>query len=194
MNYIWGGMILISLVYGYFNGNLDAVVEAGFSGARDAVETVLSFAGIMCLWTGILKAAEKSGISRVVKKLLSPLVRLLFPKLKKDSEAAEFITLNITANLLGMGNGATPMGIKAMNALDDHSGRVTDEMCMFMVLNTAAFQLIPSTVIAFRSAAGSIDPFSVIIPIWITSLVSLTAGVVSVKIMCMLSRRKRGGG
>lgn len=184
MSYIWGFMILVSLIFACINGTLSETVEAGFAGAASAVDVVLSFAGVMCFWTGILYAAERAGISQWIKKLLTPIIRLLFPKLDKNAKATEFITMNITANLLGMGNGATPMGIKAMKELDRGTKNPTDEMCMFIVLNTTAFQLIPSSIIALRSGFLSDNPFSVIVPIWITSLIALTVSVICVKIMC----------
>ena len=127
---------------------------------------------------------------RIIKKLLSPVIRFLFPKLDKKSRALDFITLNICANLLGLGNGATPMGVKAMKELDKGGDYPTDEMCMFIVLNTTAFQLIPSSILALRTAMGAEDAFSVIVPIWITSLMSLAAAVVCVKVMCGFKRRK----
>lgn len=191
MNYLWGFMILVSLIYAGVNGNLSETMSAGFEGAASAVEVVLSFAGVMCLWTGLLKAAEKAGLSDFLKKLISPVIRFLFPKLDKNSKAIDYITLNICANILGMGNGATPMGVKAMRELDRKTKTPTDEMCMFIVLNTTAFQLIPSSILSLRTAMGATDPFSVIVPIWITSLVSLFTAVLSVKLMCKVWRFKK---
>lgn len=189
MNYIWCGMILFSLIVASISGTLNETVNAAFAGAQASVETVLSFAGVMCFWTGMLKLAEKSGISEKIEKLLSPVVRRLFKK--TDSEARKYISMNITANMLGMGNAATPMGIKAMSALDKHNKNPlypSDDMCMFVVLNTTSFQLIPTTIIALRAAASSQNPFSVILPIWITSAVSIIAAVTAVKIMCKFRR------
>lgn len=188
MNLLWGMMILISIAFSFVGGNVSETLNAGFSGAASAIEVVLSFAGVMCLWTGLLKAAEACGISKLIKKLLSPIIKFLFPNLDKKSPALEFISLNITANLLGLGNGATPMGIKAMKALDRGDDTPTDEMCMFIVLNTTAFQLIPTSILALRSGFGSENPFSVIVPIWITSSVSLIVSIFCVKLMC---RRKK---
>lgn len=191
MNYLWGFIILISLIYASINGNVGETMSAAFDGATDAVTLVLSFAGIMCLWTGLINAAEEAGLSKALKKILSPLIRFLFPNLDKKSRALDFITLNICSNLLGLGNGATPMGVKAMKELDRGESYPTDEMCMFIVLNTTAFQLIPSSILALRTAMGSEDAFSVIVPIWITSLISLSVSVVCVKLMCGF-KRKRG--
>ncbi len=189
MNYLWGMMILISIAFSFVGGNVSETLNAGFTGATSAIEVALSFAGVMCLWTGLLHVAELCGISELIKKLLSPIIKLLFPKVDKNSKAQDFITLNITANLLGLGNGATPMGIKAMRELDCGSDRPTDEMCMFIVLNTTAFQLIPTSILALRSGFGSENPFSVIVPIWITSLVALSVSVICVKLMCRMGRK-----
>ena len=177
MNYLWGFMILISICFSFVGGNVSQTMEAGFHGAEEAVWIVMSFAGVMCLWTGFLKAAERVGITKLFKKLLAPIMALLFKKLDKKSEAYEYITLNITANILGLGNGATPMGIKAMEAMDNGQKTPSDEMCMFMVLNTAAFQIIPTTILALRNSFGSEDAFSIVVPIWITSIGALGAGV-----------------
>lgn len=192
MNYIWCGMIIFSLVVAAANGTLNETVNAAFAGAQSSVEAVLSFAGVMCFWTGMLKIAEKSGVSDKIQRLLSPVVNRLFPKAGDD--AKKYISMNMTANILGMGNAATPMGIKAMTALDKQNINPlypSDEMCMLVVLNTTSFQLVPATIIALRAAAGSADPTSVIVPIWITSAVSIVAAVTAVKLMCRFSRGHR---
>lgn len=190
MNFLWGFMMLLSILFSFINGNAAETIKAGFSGASSAIEILLSFAGIMCLWTGLFKAAEYSGISGIIKKLLNPLIKFLFPSLSKSSSAFEYISLNITANLLGVGNGATPMGIKAMRELDRGSERVSAEMCMLVVLNTTAFSLIPTTVLALRSAFASENPFSVLCPMWITSGGALLTAVICVKLIFRGRREK----
>lgn len=184
MNWLWGILIIISFAFGAAGGTLEETVTAGLDGAKGAIETVMSFAGVMCLWSGLLAAAEKSGICAMIKKMLMPLISRIFPRLDRDGEAINYITLNITANLLGTGNGATPVGIKAMQELSKSSrGKPTEEMCTFTVINTAAFQLLPSSIIALRTANGSVDPFGVVLPIWICSGCALVAAVLAVKIM-----------
>lgn len=185
MNYIWCAMIIISLAAAAINGNMEATITAAFEGAQSSIEIILSFAGIMCFWTGILKIAEKSGISEKIQKLLNPVIKRLFPK--ADNEAKQYISMNMTANILGMGNAATPMGIKAMTALDKANKNPlypSDDMCMLVVLNTTSFQLIPTTIISLRAAAQSQNPVSVIVPIWITSIISIIVAVTAVKVMC----------
>lgn len=189
MNYIWCAMIIISLAAAAVNGTMDATLAAAFEGARASVETLLSFAGAMCFWTGILKVAEKSGVSDWIRKLLNPVIKRLFPR--SDEETRRYIGMNMTANLLGMGNAATPMGVKAMSCLDranENKLYPSRDMCLFVVLNTTSFQLIPTTVIALRSAAGSSDAMSVVAPIWITSAVSV---VTAVSAVCLMWRKKR---
>jgi len=189
MNYIWCGMIALSIIVSIFNGNVEETINAGFEGASAAVTTVLSFAGIMCFWTGILKIAEKSGLSEKVEKLLRPVINFLFPR--AGNEAKKYIAMNMSANLLGMGNAATPMGIKAMECLDRENPvphRASDDMCMLVIINTASLQLIPTTIIALRVASGSADPFSIILPIWIASLTALFSAVL---LAMLFLRRKR---
>ena len=191
MNYIWCAMIIFSLIVAALNGSLDATINAAFDGAKSSVEVVLSFAGVMCFWTGMLKIAEKSGISEKIEKLLNPVIKRLFPAASND--AKKYISMNMTANILGMGNAATPMGIKAMAELDKSNKnplRASDDMCMLVVLNTTSFQLIPTTIIALRAAAGSAEPMSVIAPIWITSICSIAAAVAAVKVMTKFFKRR----
>lgn len=190
MNYIWCGMILLSLIAAVINGRIDETVSAAFEGASMSVNTVLSFAGVMCFWTGMLKIAEKSGAADKLQRLLSPLVKRLFPK--SGEKARKYITMNMSANILGMGNAATPMGVKAMRELDEENKNplyASDAMCMLVVLNTTSFQLIPTTIIALRTAAGSENPFSIVAPIWIASAVSVVSAVIVTKIMCSLRKR-----
>lgn len=184
MNYIWCFMVVISIIVSIFNGTAEETINAGFEGASAAVSTVLSFAGIMCFWTGILKIAEKSGFSEKIQRLLRPVTRFLFPNV--SDEARGFIAMNMSANLLGMGNAATPMGIKAMKCLDRENltpEKASDDMCMLVIINTASLQLIPTTVIALRSAAGSAEPLSIMLPVWISSLTALLTAVLLAKLI-----------
>ena len=178
VNYIWCGMIIISIIVSIFNGTVSETINAAFEGAKSAIFTVLSFAGVMCFWTGIMKIAEKSGLSQKIEKLLRPIINFLFPN--SGDEAKKYIAMNMSANLLGMGNAATPMGIKAMSCLDRENSNplyASDNMCMLVVLNTTSIQLIPTTIIALRVAANSADPFSIILPIWISSLTAVLSAI-----------------
>ncbi len=171
MNAVWIIMVVSALAAGIFSGKPSAVMEGAFAGAERAVEFIFSAGGLICLWSGILKIADASGAAGVISKLLSPITRLLFPRLSPDSAAMKNITLNMTANLLGTGNAATPAGIRAMEELEKLSpgGKCSREMRLFALINTASLQLIPSTVISLRQAAGSVAPAAVIPAVWAVS-------------------------
>ena len=183
LNYRWSGLMIIAVIFGLLTGRIKDVSSALMTGANDAVAMTISLMGIMCLWTGIMNIAENTGVTEIVAKMLSPLMRVLFPKLK-DKKAKDAIIMNMTANMLGLSNAATPLGLKAMQELKRLSDgkTATDEMCMFIVINTASLQLIPSTVIALRQAAGSVTPTDIIIPVWICSVCVITVGVLAAKI------------
>lgn len=183
MNYAWCGMIVISFICACINGSISQTMDAMFEGAKESVFTLLSFTGVMCFWTGILKVGEDAGISKFLQMLFAPIIRLLFPK--SGPKAREFIALNISANILGMGNAATPMGIKAMEELDREnpvSDKPSKSMCLFTILNTSCFTLIPSSVIALRTAAGSAAPYDIILPTWGAALSALFIGCMIIMI------------
>ncbi len=183
LNYIWAVMIILSVICGIFTGRINELSSALMTGAENAVSMTISLMGIMCFWTGIMNIAENTGVTDMAAKLLTPLTKILFPKLK-DKTARDAIIMNMTANMLGLSNAATPLGLKAMQELKRLSdGKIaSDEMCMFIVINTASLQIIPSTVIALRQAAGSVSPTDIIIPVWMCSICVITAGVLAVKI------------
>ncbi|MBE7031699.1 MAG: hypothetical protein E7401_01910 [Ruminococcaceae bacterium] len=185
LNYIWCGMIVISFAAAMFTGKIEALTAGAIEGAASAVETCIGLLGSMCLWTGIAKVAENSGLINVFARLLRPVTKIIFPKLRQDSAAMRAIVMNMVANLLGMGNAATPLGIAAMRELDKenkHRTAASDEMCMFVVINTASIQLIPSTVISLRQMYGSSDPSGIIVPVWVCSICAVVVGVMAAKI------------
>ncbi len=187
MNYIFSFMIIISFVCAGITGKMDATMNALFEGAQTAVSTLISFAGAMCFWTGLMRIAEKSGVSGIIQMALNPVVRRLFKN--ATPKAKEYISLNLTANMLGMGNAATPMGIKAAEELDSINPdplKPSEEMTMLVSLNTTAFQLIPSTIIALRAGSMSQEPTSIIIPIWLASIVGIICAIVTVKLVYKL--------
>lgn len=194
MNYVWSGMILLACMFGVFTGNLQTVTAGALDGAEAAVKMILSLLGMMCLWTGLLEVAKRSGLTRALAKAAKPLIRILFPRLKADGAAASAIVMNMIANFLGLSNAATPLGLKAMQELDKLNGgssRATDEMCMFIVINTASINLIPTTLITLRHAAASSDPFAIMVPVWICSILSVAAGVLAVKFFVRREESKR---
>ena len=189
LNYIWGIMIITSVICGLFTGKIAEISNALITGADDAVAMTISLMGIMCFWTGIMNIAENTGVTDIIAKILKPVTKILFPNLK-DKKAINAIIMNMTANMLGLSNAATPLGLKAMEELNRYSDgkTATDEMCMFMVINTASIQIIPTTIIAMRQAAGSATPTDIIIPVWICSICVVVTGVITVKIF---SKRQR---
>lgn len=191
MGYIWGGMIVIAFFFSLLTGNIETVAQSALTGAENAVNMSLDLLGMMCFWSGLLEIAKQSGLTEKLAKCIRPLTRLLFPRLKPDSPAVTAMVMNMTANFLGLSNAATPLGLAAMAELDKinpQKEEASDEMCMFVVINTASITLIPATVITLRAAAGSADPFSIILPVWICSVLALTVGVATAK---LLSKRKR---
>lgn len=193
LNFIWGFLIIISILCGFATGKADSVTNALFDGANGAVTTVLSFSGAVVMWCGMLKIAEKSGLTKVFSKLIRPLTRVLFPRLDKNSPALAAISMNMLANILGLANAATPLGLKAMSELDKlnpKKGTASDEMCMFVVLNTASIQLIPSTLIAIRSSLGSQNPSEIILPVWITSVITAFCACAATSVYASAGRRR----
>jgi len=185
LNYIWSGMLVAGFIFGIINGRIAEVTKAAVESAGKAIELSIALLGIMCLWTGLMAIAEKSGGIRIISRLFRPLLRVLFPGIPKNHPAMGAIVMNLSANFLGLGNAATPLGLKAMNELqklNPDKSRATDAMCMFLVLNTAAVQLIPSTVIAIRTNAGSANPAEIITAVWIASICATLAGIAAVRI------------
>lgn len=184
MNVIWGMMIVTSIVCAAVCGRIDETLNAVFEGAQSAAATVISLGGVMCFWTGLMNVAQKSGLSATLQKAVLPVVCKLFPN--SSAKAREYITLNLAANVLGMGNAATPMGMLAASELDRESKTpavASRDLCMLVVLNTTSFQLVPTTVISLRAACGAVNAASVILPIWVASAVSVAVGVLSVKLI-----------
>ncbi len=194
MNYFIGILPVIALIYGLTNGRAAEISSAVLDNAGEAVELAISLCGIMCLWCGLMRVAEKAGVVRWISKLMSPLISFLFKGLKKGSRAAELIALNVTANVLGLGNATTPLGISAMKALSEEEtadGIATDNMIMLTVLNTASLQIIPTTAAALRAAFGAAQPMEILPCVWIVSLYAAAVTVVAAKLMCFFSRRRR---
>ena len=182
-------MVIASIITSVFTGRVDETVNAIFEGASTAVSTLISFAGAMCFWTGIMKISEKSGVSDKICRFISPVISRLFPG--ASDTALRYISMNVTANILGMGNAATPMGMMAAQSLDSENPspkKPSQNMCMLVVLNTTSFQLIPTTIISLRAAAGSLEPTSIIVPIWLASLFAVITGVIAVKLFSRFYR------
>lgn len=150
------------------------------------MDLILKLFGTMCLWNGLMKIVQETSLMKKLTKFISPLMKILFPKMKKEDKEYKEITINIIANLLGIGNAATPLGLKAMQTMQEKNpqkDKITDSMAMFIVLNTASIQLIPSTVIAVRASLGSVNPSQIIVPVWIATIAADVAGIVASKIL-----------
>ena len=185
MGYVFAGMIAISVVVGLFTGKIDAVGQAAVGECVNAVQLFLTLMAGICLWSGIMKIAKEAKITDKLAKVMAPLLGFIFHEVKKDAQAISLITMNIVANLLGLGNAATPFGIAAMKRLEEHSNdkqTATDSMVTFVVLNSVSIQIIPTTVALLRLKSGSISPFEIMPAVWVASVVSLTVGVIMSKL------------
>ena len=195
LDFVWAGLMLISIISGFFNGRTAEVSAAIFSGAGNAVSLCISLLGCICLFSGIMEIAQKSGLSKIIAAALSPMIRLIFPRLDMNSRAAQAISLNITANLLGLGNAATPFGLTAMEELDKMNGHnkiASDYMVSFVTINTAAVQIIPTTVAMLRQKAGSAAPLEIMPCVWCASILAISTGVACAAIGNKLYRAGRG--
>lgn len=187
MSALWVGMIVISLVCGLLTGNGEAVGAAAVSGAAQGVELCLSMAGLLCLWTGVMEVMRRCGLAARLSQLLRPLLRRLFPSFAADKEVMDAVSANISANLLGLGNAATPLGLEASKLMARRTpGVASDGLCMFVVCNTASIQLIPTTVAGLRSAAGCTTPFDILPAVWLASTLSILTGVTAVRLFSRL--------
>lgn len=181
MSWIFTVFLILSVICSYLTGNVTALPTAVLQGAHSGITLAISMAGVLCLWSGVGRVMERSGITGLLSKFLRPLLHLVFPGTKKDSILAGYLSANICANFLGLGNAATPMGIQAVKRMvkPDMPHIATNEMCRLVVLNTASIQLIPATVAAVRAGLGCASPFDILPAVWITSLCSAGAGVIA---------------
>lgn len=191
MSWIWIGMIAISALASILSGQADALAAAVPQGAQAGITLAISIAGSICLWTGVGKLMEKAGLTAILSKFLRPILDRLFPSSKTDRTLAGSLSANICANILGLGNAATPMGIQAAKRLAVHTenGVASDELCRLIVLNTASIQLIPATVGAVRSSLGCGTPFDILPAVWVTSLCSAGCGLLAAWFMGKLWRK-----
>ena len=179
MSWIWCGLILIACCCGLLTGTLDSVAAAIPQGAQAGITLGISIAGSLCLWSGLGRVMEKAGITAILSRLIAPLLHRVFPSSRQDSDLAGALSGNICANFLGLGNAATPMGIRAVQRMAHGKSTATDEMCRLIVLNTASIQLIPANVAAVRSSLGCTTPFDILPAVWITSLCSAGLGILA---------------
>jgi spore maturation protein A len=193
INWIWLGLIVIGVLTAVCKGDVNLVTTSAIESAQGAVELVIGLIGIMTLWLGLMRVAEKAGIVQALGKLLKPIMKLLFPDVPADHPAMGSMVMNMAANLLGLGNAATPLGIKAMKELQELNEKkdtATNAMCMFLAINTSSITLIATTVIAYRAASGSANPAEIIGPTIIASLIGTAVAIITAKLLEKLSGKR----
>lgn len=185
MSYVFGAMIALSFVFAIASGNMPALSEGVMTSASDAVTLLISISGMLCVWSGFMRIAKDCGLIDKLSRLCAPLLRRLYPDVDVESDAFRYISMNISANLLGLGNAATPLGLNAMKELkkQNPTDTASDSMLTFVLMNTASIQLLPTTVATLRKSYGSQQPFDILVCVWLTSALALTAGLVSSKIL-----------
>ena len=186
LNKLWPVFIIVSIIYAFFAGTINKINSGLYESVENAVNFSIVLMGTMCFWNGIMNIAYNSKIINVLNMVMNPVVDRLFPDLKNDKKIKKEIVMNCIANILGLGNAATPLGIKAMNSLQEKNiekDKISNSMMMLIVLNTASLQLIPTTVIAIRNSLNSNNSEVVIFPIWIVSVCAIIVGIFSVKIL-----------
>jgi spore maturation protein A len=189
INIIWFLFIIIGVIVATVTGNIEAVTQAAIDNAELAVELAIGLVGVMALWLGIMKIAEEAGLVQLLGKALRPIMIRLFPEVPDDHPAMGAMIMNMAANVLGLGNAATPLGLKAMNELNkinEDKDTASNAMCTFLAINTSSVTLIPATVIAYRAAAGSANPTEIIGPVIIATLASTIAAIIAVKTLSKL--------
>lgn len=173
LNIVWPIFIIISFSFAIFSGNLEKLNSSIFESTSDAINLALSLLGTICLWNGIMQIASSTSLIEKLTKFLRPIIKFLFPELKKNPKIQKEISMNMIANILGLGNAATPLGLKAMNSMQRDNNKkdtLTDSMMMFIVINTASIQIIPTTVIAIRNSLESQNPTAIVFPVWIATI------------------------
>lgn len=193
VHFIWAGLAIIGIVFALFNGTIDAVNEAIFSSANEAIQLVIGLTSVLVFWLGIMRIAEKANILTVLSRFFKPVVSKLFPDLPKDHPVMAYITSNFIANIFGLGNAATPLGLKAMKEMKqlENSEHASRSMVTFLVINTAGLTLIPTTVIALRIQYGSIAPTETVAGTIIVSIITTTAAIIIDRIFYFKKMREK---
>ena len=188
MAYVWAAMAVCSVVCGLITGRTGAVSAAALEGAGAAVQLCISLAGILCLWSGFMEILKRTGLEAHLARLLRPVLRRLLPRACQDGETMAAVSGNLSANLLGLGNAATPLGIRAARRMSlGAEGTAPNELCRLVVLNTASVQLLPTTVAGVRAACGAETPFDILPAVWLSSILSVSVGL----LVCRLLEGRR---
>lgn len=190
MGWVWTGLLLVSLIFSAITGRSAELSQAVAAGASAGVTLAVSMAGSVCLWSGVGRLTEAAGITDALSLWMEPVLCRLFPESRQDAALRRALSANVCANLLGLGNAATPVGIRAAKRLTDPSrpGYATDSLCRLVVVNTASIQLIPANVAALRAACGAASPFDILPGVWLTSLCSVTVGLIAARILGRLPK------
>ena len=194
LNVIWPIFIILSFSFSIFSGNLENLNNSIFASTADAVNLCISLLGTICLWNGIMQIASKTTVLQKLTRVLKPIIRFLFPEIEGNSIVYQEIAMNMVANILGLGNAATPLGLKAMKSMQKENPKedtLTNSMATFIILNTASIQIIPTTVIAIRSSLGSENPTSIVFPVWIATICAAVAGLTATKLFIKLSKKRK---
>ncbi len=193
LNYLWAGMILIGVVYGALTGNMEALGDGALDAAGEAVSLAVTLLGVVSMWTGLMRIAEKSGLIAGATRVLSPFINFMFPDIPDGHRAKEYITTNIIANIFGLGWAATPAGLKAMEELStlNNSERASNSMCTFLVLNISSLQLIPVNMIAYRTQYGSTNPTLIVAPAILATIFSTIVAIIYCKLKTTGTNREK---
>lgn len=193
MNYLWAGMLFLGIVYGSLHGQMAEITQAALSSAKEAISLCITLMGVMCFWVGMMNIAQKSGLLRSLARKLEPVLHFLFPDLRKETKAKEYIATNFIANIFGLGWAATPAGLNAMKELqrinEGPSAVASKEMCTFLVLNISSLQLIPVNMIAYRTQYGSANPSLIVGPALLATAISTVVAIIFCKIAMIPERR-----
>ena len=194
LNVFWPVCVIVSIIIAISTGRVQNINDAVFESTKSALELTMTLIGTMCLWSGIMEIAVNTSLIEKIKRILKPIMKFLFPKIKTQDKEYQEICMNIISNLLGLGNAATPLGLKAMKTMqekNDDKDILTDSMAMLIVLNTASLQIIPTTVIAIRTSLGSNEPTKIIVPVWIATLTAAIAAITATKLFIKMEKRKK---
>lgn len=193
LNILWPIFIIISIAYAVISGNIENLNNSIFESAENVVTFSISLIGLTCLWSGIMEVAAETKMIEYLCKFLNPIIRIVFPDLKENNTTKKQVMMNIIANILGLGNAATPLGLKAMNNLQKENRKkdvLSDNMMLLIVLNTASLQVIPTTILAIRNSLGSENPSMIIVPVWFATISAAIVGVIATKIIIKITKKK----
>ena len=194
LNIVWPIFIIISFSYSIFFGDINLLNSEIFRSIESAINLSINLLGTICLWNGIMQIASKTSVIDKLTRFLKPIIKCLFPELRNKPKIQKEISMNMIANILGLGNAATPLGLKAMKSMQEENPekeRLTDSMAMFIVLNTASIQIIPTTVIAIRNSLGSENATAIVFPVWIATICAAISGIIAVKILIKVTQKNK---